>query len=113
MERLSDNHEDRFNQYENGHNLCNEKEHSLLSFRESQWKLRQQHDQSFSMKQNLQDYESHNQGSKWKVNHLNKVVWDRKVQTKVALKTVYKGDFNCQRNEKQGTEQSKASWKYK
>ena len=49
MERLSDNHEDRFNQYENGHNLCNEKEHSLLSFRESQWKLRQQHDQSSPM----------------------------------------------------------------
>ena len=46
MEYLSYDHEDRPNQGKNSHKLCDEMEHTLLSLAGSQWKLRQQHDQS-------------------------------------------------------------------
>ena len=35
------------NQHENSHKLCNETGHSIVNMMESQWKLRQQHDQNF------------------------------------------------------------------
>ena len=49
MEHLSNDHDDHSNQHKNGHKLGDETEHIILSLRESQWKLRQQHDQNFSM----------------------------------------------------------------
>ena len=47
MEHLSNDHEDHPNQPKIRHKLCNETEYLLLSLTESQWKLRQQHDQNF------------------------------------------------------------------
>ena len=49
MEHLSSDHEDRPNQHKNSHKLCDETEHPNLSLAESQWKLRQPHDQNFPM----------------------------------------------------------------
>ena len=49
MEHLSNDHEDCPNQHENSHKLCNETGHLVVNLMKSQWKLRQQHDQSFSM----------------------------------------------------------------
>ena len=45
MEHLWNDHKDRSNQYENSHKLCDKTGH----FMESQWKLRQHHEQNFSM----------------------------------------------------------------
>ena len=45
MEHLSNDHEDHLNQHENSY----ETGHPVLSLLESQWKLRQQHDQNFPM----------------------------------------------------------------
>ena len=50
MEHLSNDHEDHPTQHENSHKLCNEAGHLVLSLLESQWKLREQHDQNFPMK---------------------------------------------------------------
>ena len=50
MEHLSNDNEDRPNQHENSHELCDETGHPVMNFMESQWKLRQQHDQNFPMK---------------------------------------------------------------
>ena len=47
MDYLSNDQEDHPNQDENIHNVWNETEYSILSLTESQWKLRQQHDQNF------------------------------------------------------------------
>ena len=44
MELLSNDHEHHLDQLENNHKQCNEKGDPLLSMKESQWKLRQQHD---------------------------------------------------------------------
>ena len=49
MEHLVNQHKDCPNQHENNHKLCVETGHLLLSLIESQWKLRQQHDQNFPM----------------------------------------------------------------
>ena len=49
MKHLWNDHEDCPNQYENNPKLCDEMEHPVLSLLESQWKLRQQHDQNFPM----------------------------------------------------------------
>ena len=46
MEHLSNDHEDHPSQHENSHKLCNEMGHPVVNFMESQWKLRQQHDQN-------------------------------------------------------------------
>ena len=77
MEYLSYDHEDRPNQGKNSHKLCDEMEHTLLSLAGSQWKLRQQHDQSSNggkaivkqilaseerIKSNKQDCENHTSG---------------------------------------------------
>ena len=51
MEHLSNDHEDHSNQHKNGHKLCNETGHNISSLTESQWKLRQQHDQNFTMEE--------------------------------------------------------------
>ena len=45
---LSNDHEDRPNRHENSHKLYDETGHPVLSLTESQWKLRQQH-QNFPM----------------------------------------------------------------
>ena len=47
MEYLLNDHEDHPNQHENSHKLCDETKHSVANLMESQWKLRQQHDQNF------------------------------------------------------------------
>ena len=49
MEHLSNDREDRPNQYKNGHKLCDKKSHPLLSLKASQWKMKQR-DQNFSLK---------------------------------------------------------------
>ena len=49
MEHLSSDHQDHTNQPENSHNLHDEGVDPVLSLLESQWKLRQQHDQNFLM----------------------------------------------------------------
>ena len=46
MEHLSDDHEDHPNQHENSHKLCDKTGHLVVNLMESQWKLRQQHDQN-------------------------------------------------------------------
>ena len=40
MENLSNDHEDRPNQHENSHELCDETRHPVMNLMESQWKLR-------------------------------------------------------------------------
>ena len=45
MEHLSNDHEDRPNQQENSHKLCDETGHPVANLMKSQWKLRQKHDQ--------------------------------------------------------------------
>ena len=47
MEHLSN--EDHPNQHKNSHKQCNETGHPVMNMMESQWKLRQQHDQNFPM----------------------------------------------------------------
>ena len=46
MEHLSIDHEDHPNQHENSHKLCDERGHPVVNLMESQWTLRQQHDQN-------------------------------------------------------------------
>ena len=52
MEHLSNDHEDHPNQQENSHRLCDEMGHPVVNMKESQWKLRQEHDQNFPKKGN-------------------------------------------------------------
>ena len=47
MEHLLNDHEDHLNQH--SHKLCDEMGYRAANLMESQWKLRQQHDQNFSM----------------------------------------------------------------
>ena len=47
MEHLSNDHKNCLNQQENSHKLCDEKGNPFVNLMESQWKLRQQDDQSF------------------------------------------------------------------
>ena len=47
MEHFSNDKEDRPNQQENNHKLCDEMRHPVVSLMERQWKLTQQHDQNF------------------------------------------------------------------
>ena len=47
MEHLSNDHEDRPNQHETSHKLCDETRHPAVNLMESQWKLKQQHNQNF------------------------------------------------------------------
>ena len=49
MELLSNDHKDGPNQPKNSCKLYSETMHPVLSLTESQWKLRQQHDQSLPM----------------------------------------------------------------
>ena len=53
MEHLLNDREDRPSQYENSHKLCDETGHPVVNLMESQWKLTQQYDQSFSMEGKL------------------------------------------------------------
>ena len=46
MEHISNDYEDHPNQHENSHKPCNEMGNLVLNLLESQWKLRQQHDQN-------------------------------------------------------------------
>ena len=50
MEHLSNDHKDHPSQNEDSQKLRDEMGHPISSLRESQWKLRQQHDQNYSMK---------------------------------------------------------------
>ena len=49
MEHLSNDHKDHLSQHGNSHKLCNETGDPIVNLMESQWKLRQQHDQNFRM----------------------------------------------------------------
>ena len=49
MEHLSNDQKDRPNQHEKSHKQCNEMGHAIVNMMESQWILRQQHDQNFPM----------------------------------------------------------------
>ena len=49
MEHLSNDHEDHPIQHKNSHKLCDEMGYPVVNLMESQWKLRQQHDQNFPM----------------------------------------------------------------
>ena len=49
MEHISNDYDDHPNQHENSHKPCDEMGNLVLSLLESQWKLRQQHDQNFPM----------------------------------------------------------------
>ena len=49
MEHLSNDHKDNLNQHEISHKLRDETGYPVLNLIESQWKLRQQHDQNFPM----------------------------------------------------------------
>ena len=49
MEHLSNDHEEHPNQHKNSNKLYTEMVHPILNLTESQWKLRQQHDQIFPM----------------------------------------------------------------
>ena len=49
MQHLSNDHEDYPIQHENSHKLSDETEHPLFKLMESQWKLRQQHDNHFPL----------------------------------------------------------------
>ena len=53
MEHLSNDHEDHLSQHDNSHKPCDETEHPVVNLMESQWKLRQQHDQNFPMEKKL------------------------------------------------------------
>ena len=47
MEYCLNGHKDPPNQHENSHNPCDEMGDPVVNLTESQWKLRQQHDQNF------------------------------------------------------------------
>ena len=51
MEHLSNNHEDHPNQHENSNKLWDETRRPVVNLMQSQWKLRQQHDQNFTMEE--------------------------------------------------------------
>ena len=75
MEHLSNDHKDRPNLHENSHKPRDEMGHPVVNLTESQWKLRQQHDQNFPMERKPlkkkkkeinpkeQDWGGHSQGS--------------------------------------------------
>ena len=93
MEHLSNDPKDGPNQHDNGHKLCDEAGH-VLSLTENQWKLRQKMVRISQWRENhcrtntsdrrnksvqKSRTESHSQGRK--VNHLSKVIWNRKIIT--------------------------------
>ena len=49
MKHLANDHEDHPNQHDNSHKLCDKAAHPVVNFMESEWKLRQQHDQNLPM----------------------------------------------------------------
>ena len=51
MESLLNDFKDHPNQHKNNRKLPNEQEHSFLSLKENQWKLRQQDDQNLPKEQ--------------------------------------------------------------
>ena len=53
MEHLANDDEDHINQHKNSRKLYDETEHPVVNMMERQWKLRQQHDQNFSMEEKL------------------------------------------------------------
>ena len=63
MEHLSNGPKNCPNQHENSHKLCDEMGHPILSLTESQWKLRQQHDQ-------------------WRENHCKKIIVSEEINLK-------------------------------
>ena len=47
MEYLSNDHKEHPDPHKNSYKLYNEKGHTFLSLKKSQWKLTQEHDQNF------------------------------------------------------------------
>ena len=90
-------HKDCPNQQKNGHKQCNETGHLIVNMMKSQWKLRQLHGQNFQWRESHCRTNSSIIGMReiqksrtvritvWdtsrKVNHLSKVIWDRKIIT--------------------------------
>ena len=82
MEHFSNDDEDHPNQHENSHKQCNEMGHSVSNLLESQWKLKQQHDQTFPIEEKHQKKENKKsrpvrvtvRDPSRKVNHLSKVI---------------------------------------
>ena len=53
MEQLSNDHKDRPDQHENSHKPYDETGNPVVNMMESQWKLKQQHDETFPMEVKL------------------------------------------------------------
>ena len=51
MGNLSNGHEDRSNQHEISHKLCDETGNPVVNLMESQWKMSQQYDQNVPMEE--------------------------------------------------------------
>ena len=47
MEHLTNDHEDHSSQHKNSYKQCDEMGHPVVNMMESQWNMRQQHDQNF------------------------------------------------------------------
>ena len=100
MEHLPNDHNDHPNQHKNSHKLCYETGHPIVNLMESQWKLRQQHDQNFpmggshcrinsSVRRKKQIQKSRTMRiTVWNpsrnVDHLSKVIWDRRIITELT-----------------------------
>ena len=97
MGHVSNDHKHHSNQHKNSHKLCNETGHPIFSLMESQWKLTQTwsefpNEGKVILEQILASKEI-NQSKRAdcervtvrdlsrKVNHLSKVIWDRKIIT--------------------------------
>ena len=92
MEQFSNDHGDHPNQHKNSHKLCNEAGHLVFNLRESQWKLRQQHDQNFPMEgkplQNKYQYQKKERNRK------------EQMLDEIESKTVHKDEGDRQRKKK-------------
>ena len=52
MEHLPHDHKEHPHQHKNSHKQCDETGHPVVNMIESQWKLKQQHDQNFLLEGN-------------------------------------------------------------
>ena len=85
MEHISNDQKDHLNQHKNSHKQCDETGHPVVNMMKSQWKLKQQHDQNLPMGgkplpfQKSRTVRITDWDASRKVNHLSKVIWDRKI----------------------------------
>ena len=95
MEHLANDHKDRPNLHENSYKHCDETGYPVMNIMESQWRLKQQHDQNWReshcrtntsvRRKKLIQKTRTVRITVWdlsgKVNCLSKVLWDRKIIT--------------------------------